>query len=58
MIQDAVRLSDGSFDFAFEGTTEVDWDSQRTVENAFGEKMYATASGDLVPHSQVFLAKP
>lgn len=52
----AVRNPDGSFDFEYDGDTDIDWNSQET-EKEDGEMLFVTASNLQVKQSQVKLVK-
>lgn len=53
----ATRLESGKIEIDYDGQTNVDWDAQITATNANGEKLYVTASNNLVPESQVKLVE-
>lgn len=50
----ATRQPDGTLDLEYAGGTDVCWDDQKTVK-VNGERQFVTASGKIVPESEVIL---
>ncbi|MCL4722887.1 MAG: hypothetical protein KJZ90_01230, partial [Rhodocyclaceae bacterium] len=50
----ATRNSDGTLDIEYAGETDIWWNDQKTVK-VNGERQFVTASGKIVPESEVIL---
>ena len=56
IVSSATRNADGSIEMDYEGSTDIDWNTQTTVKRD-GEILFVTASCRFVPQSQVKLVK-
>lgn len=46
------QAEDGTLDHQYGGGTEIYWNDQHTQYNKFGETLYVTDRGDIVPAGQ------
>ena len=53
-VNTATRTEEGTLDLDFDGETDIDWNGQRTAR-LNGQMIFVTASGDIVPESEVKL---